>query len=108
MNNREIVDYILSNKLKEDEVIKEINKESREEYIYYLLNDGFEIYDIYGSKKNLLSFSDKYSKDSIFEIISSEQFKKEISIKEEKEEKERLLKQLEKINEKLAEYGIYE
>lgn len=108
MNNREIVDYILSNKLKEDDVIKETDRENGEPYIYYLLNDGFEFWYYNGDRKSLIHFSDKYSKFSSFEIISKEQYKKEIYIKQEKENKEKLLKQLEAINRKLKEYDLYE
>ena len=86
MNNREIVDYILSNKLKEDDVIKEIEKDDdyvNGECIRYIYNDGYEMWDENG-QISIFRFCDdngnyKYS------IITQDQ-----TIEEREEERRKL------------------
>jgi hypothetical protein len=87
MNNREIVDYILSNKLKEEQVIKETEK--NEDYedgesIMYMFFDGIDLYDDDGEvsierfcdEKPNLAGNIRYS--YTYEVISKEQALKEI------------------------------
>ena len=88
MNNREIIDYILSGKLKENEVIKRIEHHYNDINIMYLWNDSFDLYDDNG-KVSILSFKDKKPNlnENIntyytYEIISKEQAENEIEEKD--------------------------
>lgn len=102
MNNREIVDYILSNKLKEDDVIKEITRYSNdEEYIMYIFNDEYDLWDDNGNisitrfNDEIPNLNDNINCTYIYEIISKEQAFKEIDNKDKQEKIQRLKKELE-------------
>lgn len=103
-NNREIVDYILSNKLKEDEVIKEVTRYSDdEEYIMYIFNDKYDLWDDNG-KISITRFNDRIPNLNgniiyicSYEIISKNQAIKEINDKEKQEKIQRLKDELEKL-----------
>lgn len=92
MNNREIVDYILSNKLKEEDVIKEIEHYEDEISIAYLWNDGFHIWDDNG-EISIIHFADEESSNCYYtyEVISSEKALEDIE-KNNREEKIQRLK----------------
>ena len=100
MTNREIVDYILSNKMDETKVIKEIEKDDffkDDEAIMYIFYDGIDFYDENG-KINIKRFCDETPNlaghirfNYVYEVISKEQAIKEI----EAEEKAKKIKQLE-------------
>lgn len=104
MNNREIVDYILSNKLKENQVIKEITKYSDdEEYVMYIFNDEYDLWDDNG-KISITRFNDKIPNLNdnimctyIYQIISKEQAIKEIDNKDKQEKIQRLENELERL-----------
>ena len=95
MNNREIVDYILSNKLTEDDVIKRIDEDK---YVMYLYNDEFDLWNVNGDI-SIFAFCDNSNQGCIFEVISKEQAYKEIEQKEKKEKVERLERELKKLKE---------
>ena len=104
MNNREIVDYILSNKLKENQVIKEITKYSDdEEYVMYIFNDKYDLWDDNG-KISITRFNDEIPNLNgnimctyIYQIISEEQAIKEIDNKDKQEKIQRLENELERL-----------
>jgi hypothetical protein len=98
MNNREIVDYILSNKLTKDDVIKRIYKDEMYIYIQYLYNDGFVLWDENGNV-NIFSFCDDDKECYTYEVISQEQAQEEIEEKLRKEKIERLERELRKLKE---------
>ncbi len=103
MSNREIIDYILSNKLKKDEVIKEtcIYYDSEEsEEVMYIFNNETDLWDDNG-KISITSFCDVLPQLSgniaykyTYEIISKEQAQKELRQKENLREIERLKSKL--------------
>lgn len=92
MNNREIVNYILSGNLKRDEVVKETEKSKYSEDILYIFNDEVDIWDMNGSLR-LTHFLDEYNKDTVYEIIPKEIYEKEMEINELKERKNELEKE---------------
>ena len=99
MNNREIIDYILSGNLKENDVIKRIEHYHNNESITYLWNDEFDLYDDNG-KVSIISFED--AKESLetyytYEIISKEQAENEIEKKEKQQKIKRLEEELKKL-----------
>ncbi len=104
MNNREIVDYILSNNLKENQVIKEIAKYSgNEEYVMYIFNDKYDLWDDNG-KISITRFNDETPNLNgnimctyIYEIISKEKAIEEINNKEKQEKIQRLENELERL-----------
>lgn len=104
MNNREIVDYILSNKLKENQVIKEITKYSDdEEYVMYIFNDEYDLWDDNGTI-SITRFNDEISNlngnimcTNIYQIISKEKAIEEINNKEKQEKIQRLENELERL-----------
>lgn len=98
MNNREIVDYILSNKLTEDDVIKRIYKDEIYIYIQYLFNDGFNLWDE-NDNVNIFSFCDDDKECYTYEVISREQAQEEIEEKQRKEKIERLERELKELKE---------
>ena len=93
MNNREIIDYILSGSLTEEDVIKKTTKDpfyENGESISYITNDGYTLYDDNGPV-SILSFRDDKSDYTVetlaghttectttYEIVSREQYQKEI------------------------------
>lgn len=100
MTNREIVDYILSNKMDENKVIKKIVRDNidDEEYIMYIFYDGYDLFDDNGYV-NIRRFCDEESnlagvfrETYTYEVISKERAIKEI----EQEEKQRKIEQLER------------
>ena len=100
MNNRELVDYILSNKLKDDEVIKEICKYENEVSIMYIYNDNYDMWDENG-QVSILRFTDDYEYKFTYQIITEAQAELEIEEEEKKEKIKRLkreLKELENAN----------
>lgn len=103
MTNREIIDYILSNKLKENDVIKRIEHYYNSESIMYLWNDEFDLYDENG-KVSVLSFRDEelnlnenINTYYTYEIISKEQAENEIEEKEKQDKIKRLEEELKKL-----------
>lgn len=103
MNNREIIDYILSNKLKENDVIKRIEHYYNNESIMYLWNDEFDLYDDNG-KVSILSFKDEEPNLNLninsydtYEIISREQAETEIKQKNKQEKIKRLEEELKQL-----------
>ena len=98
MNNREIVDYILSNKLKEDEVIKEIEHYKDEICIMYLWNDGFHIWDDNG-EISIIHFADdeNYNYYYTYEIVPKEQALQEIERNNREEKIQKLKNELERL-----------
>lgn len=103
MTNREIIDYILSNKLKEKDVIKRIEHYHNSESIMYLWNDEFDLYDENG-KVSVLSFRDEelnlnenINTYYTYEIISKEQAENEIKEKEKQDKIKRLEEELKKL-----------
>lgn len=103
MTNREIVDYILSNKLKQNDVIKRTEHYYNSESVTYIWNDEFYLYSENGVV-SVLSFKDeKPSLDGniniyyTYEIISKEQAESEIKEKEKNEQIERLEEELKKL-----------
>lgn len=96
MNNREIVDYILSNKLTEDDVIKRIDKDK---YIMYLYNDEFDLWNVNGDV-SIFAFCDNSNQGCVFEVISKEQAEIELQEKEKREKIERLERELRELKEK--------
>ena len=109
MNNREIVDYILSNKLTENDVIKEIEKDEyykNDEAIMYIFYNWCDLYDDNG-KVGIKRFCDEKPNlagnirfSYTYEIISKEQAYKEIEQKEIREKIERLERELRELREK--------
>ena len=104
MNNREIVDYILSNKLKENQVIKETRKESDgEEYAMYIFNNRYDLWDDNGHV-SITRFNDDIPNLNgnimctyVYEIISKNQAIKEINKKDKQKKIERLRRELEEL-----------
>lgn len=104
MNNREIVDYILSNKLKEEQVIKEFYYyKGNLEYVRYIYNDGFDLYDDNG-KVSVMHFCDQIpnlngdiTSKYKYVIISSEECEKEQKEKFRKEKIEELERELQRL-----------
>ena len=90
MNNREIVDYILSGKLKPQQVIKKTYNNDYEEDYMYIYNDGYDIWNDNGSL-SILYFQDKEEDKSTYEVISRTDALREI----EKQEREERIKKLE-------------
>lgn len=90
MNNREIVDYILSGKLKPQQVIKKTYNNDYEEDYMYIYNDGYDIWNDNGSL-SILYFRDKEEDKSTYEVISRTDALREI----EKQEREERIKKLE-------------
>lgn len=102
MNNREIMDYILSGKLTQEDVIKKTEKDpfyEGGEKISYLVNDGYYLNDMYTGVVSVLSFMDSnshYTRTTLaghttectvtYEIITKEQAKKEIDDKRKEDE----------------------
>lgn len=95
MNNREIVDYILSGKLKPQQVIKKTYNNDYEEGYMYIYYDGYDIWNDNGSL-SILYFQDDKEDKSTYEVISRTDALEEI----EKQEREERIKKLE---EELAE-----
>ncbi len=100
MNNREIVDYILSNKLKKNEVIKRI--ESDEDYengmsVMYLFHNEFELWDNNG-EVSIFDFCDK-KYNYKYEIIPETQAIVEINEEQKREKIERLREELKELEE---------
>lgn len=90
MNNREIVDYILSGKLKPQQVIKKTYNNDYEEGYMYIYYDGYDIWDDNGSL-SILYFQDDKEDKSTYEIISRIDALQEI----EKQKREERIKKLE-------------
>lgn len=90
MNNREIVDYILSGKLKPQQVIKKTYNNDYEEDYMYIYYDGYDIWNDNGSL-SILYFQDNEKDKSTYEVISRPDALKEI----EKQEREERIKKLE-------------
>lgn len=103
MNNREIVNYILSGNLKKNEVIKNTEKSKYGEDISYIFNDEFDIWNMNGSLR-LSYFLDEYNKDTVYEIIPKEIYGKEMEIKWLKERKNELEKELDKVKKEMEKY----
>ena len=102
MNNREIVNYILSNKLNEDDVIKEIVKDDEFENgicITYIYNDNYDMWDVNGPV-SIFRFTDDYEYEYTYEIITEEQAQKEIEEYAKNEKIERLRKELKELEER--------
>ena len=98
MNNREIVDYILSNKLAENDVIKRIEYDEdyeNGESVMYLFNNNFELWDDNG-EVSIFDFCDK-KYNYKYEVISKEQAIKEIDNKNKQEKIQRLENELERL-----------
>ena len=87
MNNREIVDYILSGKLTPQQVIKKTYNDGWKVYIYY---DGYDIWNDNGFL-SILYFQDDKEDKSPYEIISRIDALQEI----EKQKREERIKKLE-------------
>ena len=98
MNNREIVDYILSNKLTQEDVIKRIYKDELYVFVMYLYNDEFNLWDENGNV-NIFSFCDDDKEYYTYEVISKEQAEIELEEKAKKEKIERLERELRKLKE---------
>lgn len=105
MTNREIVDYILSNKMDGTKVIKEIVRDNidDEEYTMYIFYDGYDLFDDNGhvnirrfcdEKPNLEGF---FRETYTYEVISKEQAIKEIEQKEKQRKIEQLERELNKL-----------
>ena len=85
MSNREIIDYILSNKIKINDVIKEhYYYKDKKEYATYIFYNGLDFYDDNGAV-NITRFCDQEpDKSGIiqnkyeYEIISKEEANREI------------------------------
>ncbi len=90
MNNREIVDYILSGKLKPQQVIKKTYNNGYEEGYMYIYYDGYDIWNDNGSL-SILYFQDNEKDKSTYEVISRTDALQEI----EKQEREERIKKLE-------------
>lgn len=101
MNNREIVDYILSNKLKEEDVIKKIYKDEIDVSIMYLFNDEFDLWDENGNV-NIFSFCDDDKECYAYEVISKEQALKEIDEKNVKRRIELLEREINELKGRLS------
>ena len=104
MNNRELVDYILSGNLESEQVIKKIIKEGNKTFTHYWLYNKIKIFNISGQEISLYNLFDKNNRDTRYEIISKEQFNKEMKIKETLKEKKDLETRLKNINKELQEY----
>lgn len=99
MNNREIVDYILSNKLTINDVIKETIEylNTNEKSIMYIYNNTVDLWDDNGKVTIMRFRDDKPSLNKTFnykytyEIISLDQASKELS----QSEKEKRIEELE-------------
>lgn len=90
MNNREIVDYILSNKLQPQQVIKETYNNDYEEGCTYIYYDGYNIWNDNGDL-SILYFQDDKEDKSTYEVITRIEALKEI----ENRERDKRIKQLE-------------
>lgn len=102
MNNREIIDYILSGNLEEGDMIKKVEKDpfyEDGEKVSYLTNDGYYLIDTETGVVSVLSFMDSksnYKRTTLaghstdctvtYEIVDREQVQQEINNK--KKEKE--------------------
>lgn len=109
MTNREIVDYILSNKLGNDEVIKETCKYYNDISTMYIYQHSGVLYDINGNV-SITRFCDVKPQLSgniayhySYEIISKEQATKEERIKELKHEIDSYKLELASLNKELRE-----
>ena len=110
MTNREVVDYILSNKLKERDVIKKIEKcvVTNEEDVTYIYNDGSILWDdngiisIIGFKDEIPSLNGTINYSYIYEIIPEEQALKEVEIKDKKEKIQQLKDELERLEKEVS------
>lgn len=69
MNNREIVDYILSGKLKPQQVIKKTYNNNYDEDYMYIYYDGYDIWNDNGSL-SILYFQDDEEDKSTYEVMS--------------------------------------
>lgn len=103
MNNREIIDYILSGNLKRNDVIKRTEHYYNSESVMYLWNDDYDLYDDNG-KVSILSFRDgrKDLNGNIntyytYEIITNEEAENEIIAKEKQKRIEELKEELRKL-----------
>lgn len=85
MNNREIVDYILSNKLQPQQVIKKTYNNDYEEGCTYIYYDGYNIWNDNGDL-SILYFRDDKEDKSTYEVITRTDALQEIK-KQEREEK---------------------
>ena len=88
MNNREIIDYILSGKLKKNDVIKRIEHYYNSKSVMYLWNNEYDIYDDNGIV-SILSFKDgtpnlngNINTYYTYEVITKEQAQYEIEEKD--------------------------
>lgn len=111
MNNREIVDYILSNKLKKDQVIKETEK--NEDYengegIMYIFFDGIDLYDDNG-EVSIRRFCDEkpnlagnIRSSYTYEVISKDQALKEIDEKDTERKIELLEREINELKGRLS------
>ena len=99
MNNRELVDYILSNKLQEDDVIKEIVKYKdldKVNNISYIYNDGVDMWDD-NDLVSILRFCDDNDYNITYSIITEVQAELEIEEVEKKEKIKRLKRELKEL-----------
>lgn len=69
MNNREIVDYILSGKLKPQQVIKKTYNNNYDDGYMYIYNDEYNIWNANGSL-SILYFQDDKDDKSTYKVIS--------------------------------------
>ena len=98
MNLKELFEKIYNDEIKEENVIVEHIQDYDEEYDNYILNDGFDFWDINGIKS--LSFfkndnTEKYK--ATYSIIPKEEYNKIIEEKNKQEEIQRLKKELKKL-----------
>lgn len=91
MNNREIVDYILSGKLEPQQVIKKTYNNDYEEGYMYIYYDGYDIWDDNGIL-SILYFKDNKEDKSTYEVMSRKDALQEIE-KQKREEKIRKLEE---------------
>ena len=93
MNLKELFEKIYNDEIKQDNVIVEHIQDYDEEYDNYILNDGFDFWDINGVKS--LSF---FKKDNTeYSIISKKEYDKIIEEKDRQEKIERLENELKKL-----------
>lgn len=98
MNLKELFEKIYNDEIKEENVIVEHIQDYDEEYDNYILNDGFDFWDINGIKS--LSFfkndnTEKYK--TIYSIISKEEYDEIVEEKEKQEKIQRLKNELKKL-----------
>lgn len=98
MNLKELFEKIYNDEIKEEDVIVEHIQDYGEEYDNYILNDGYDFWDINGVKSLSFFKNDNTEKYKItYSLISREEYDEIVEEKEKQEKIQRLKKELKKL-----------